>query len=196
LVGQCGQVAVVIDGHNSARGDTPGLAFASEFQNHAIEAPIVAEQRVVAALRDRYENSPVILVDNIGGSMAQSIVWCHAAHFFVTMYGTGLAKYRWACNQTGLIVTSQWTLRHQSHLHIYEQEYLEDPGPLMFLPERFVEDLPDSPLLIAEPGNPPARWNFKVRPEGLHAALDELLQRTCPPRLRTRSRLVRSDEHV
>jgi hypothetical protein len=178
LTSRCGQVAVVIDGHNSARGDTPDLAFASEFQQHAREAPIVAERRVVQALRKRYRNSPVILIDNIGGSMAQSIYWCHGAHFFITMYGTGLAKYRWGCNQTGLIVTSKWTLRNQSHLHIYEQEYLEDPSPLMFLPERFVEDLPDSPQLIAEPGNPPARWNFRVRVEGLCAAIGELLDRT------------------
>ena len=202
LVERCGQVAVVIDGHNSARGDTPDVAFASEFQNHATEDPIVAEHRVVAALRERYETGPVILIDNIGGSMARSIVWCHAAHFFVTMYGTGLAKYRWACNQTGLgIVTSQWTLRHQSHLHIYEADYLEDPSPLMFLPERFVEDLPDSPQLIAEPGNPPARWNFAVRIEGLHAALDELLRRTRPPRPAVRVTVtdavrIRTDQHV
>lgn len=202
LVRRCGQVAVVIDGHNSARGDTPDLAFASEFQNHAIEAPIDAERRVMRALQDRYENDPVILIDNIGGSMARSIAWCHAAHFFVTMYGTGLAKYRWACDQTGLIVTSQWTLRHQSHLHIYEEEYLEEPSPLMFLPERFVEDLADSPQLIAEPGNPPARWNFKLRIEGLHAALDELLQRNYRPRLPPSMRAVAAaariatDEHV
>jgi hypothetical protein len=201
LVERCGQVAVVIDGHNSAGGETPDLAFASEFQNHATEEPIVAEHRVVAALRERYETGQVVLIDNIGESMARSIVWCQAAHFFVTMYGTGLAKYRWACNQTGLIVTSQWTLRHQSHLHIYEADYLQDPSPLMFLPERFVEDLPDSPQLIAEPGNPPARWNFAVRIEGLHAALDELVRRNCPPRrdvrvTRKAAVRIRTDEPV
>ncbi len=175
---RCGPVTIVIDGHNTARGETTNVSFASEFQQHAKEAPIDVERRVVKALRDRYKNSSVTLIDNIGGSMARSIFWCRSAHFFVTMYGTGLAKYRWACNQTGLIVTSRWTLRHQDHLHIYEQDFLEDPSPLMFLPERHVEDLPDSPCLISEPGNPPARWNFKVRPEGLHAALDELLRRT------------------
>jgi hypothetical protein len=185
LVARCGQVAIVIDGHNPAGGATPDLAFASKSQMHAKEAPIEAERRVVRALQDRYESSPVILIDNIGESMARSIVWCHNAHFFVTMYGTGLAKYRWACNLTGLIVTSQWTLRNASRLHSYEQEHLEDSSPLMFLPERFVEDLPDSPQLIAEPGNPPARWNFNVRAEGLHAAIDELLQQTYPPAGRT-----------
>jgi hypothetical protein len=48
----------------------------------------------------------------------------------------------------------------------------------MFLPERFVEDLPDSPRLISEPGDPPARWNFRIRLEGLHAAIDALLLAT------------------
>ena len=78
-------------------------------------------------------------------------------------------------------MTSQWNLRHQGHLHIYEEEYLEDPSPLMFLPEEFVEDLPHSPQLIFEPGDPPARWNFRIRPEGLYAALDELLDRNYQP---------------
>jgi hypothetical protein len=181
LLRRCQKVAIVIDGHNSARGATPNLSFASEFQQHAKEEPIVAERRVVQALTDRYKGSPVILINNVGGSMAQSIFWCHKAHFFITMYGTGLAKYRWACNQAGLIVTSRWTLRHQGHLHIYEEEFLEEPSPLMFLPEQFVEDLPDSPQLISEPGNPPARWNFRVRLDGLHAAVDELLERHYRP---------------
>jgi hypothetical protein len=200
-----GRAAIVIDGHNSARGapagqslaaqsfagqslvgqsltgqsltgqPLAGQSFASKFQHLATEEPIAVERRVVQALLERYKDSPVILINNIGGSMAQSIFWCHAAHFFVTMYGSGLAKYRWACNQTGLVVTSRWTLDHKARTHIYENEYLEDARPLMFLAEQFVEDLPDSPLLITEPGNPPARWNFNVLPDGLESAVETLL---------------------
>jgi hypothetical protein len=47
----------------------------------------------------------------------------------------------------------------------------------MFLAEQFVEDLPDSPLLIAEPGNPPARRHFNALPDGLESAVETLLSR-------------------
>jgi hypothetical protein len=178
LTEQVGNVAVVIDGHNSAEGASSSAVFGSEFQHYAKEQPIDVERRVVSVLQDHFSGKPVTLIDNIGAPMSHSVFWCNQSAFFVTFYGTGLAKYRWACNKTGLVVTSQWTLHNQGHLHIYESDFLEDPSPIYFLPEEHVEDLPDAPLLVPEPGNPPARWNFRVKDEGLFASVKELLQRT------------------
>ena len=178
LIRECGEVAIVIDAHNSARSDGTDAVFQSEFQHLAKEQPIDVERRIVGYLRQRFQNRPLILIDNIGAPMSHSIFWCHFSDFFVTFYGTGLAKYRWACNQTGLIITSQWTLRNQPHLHIYEAGYIEDPSPLRFLPEQYVTDDPDDPVLVPEPGNPPSRWNFRINDEGVFAELREFLTRS------------------
>jgi hypothetical protein len=62
-------------------------------------------------------------------------------------------------------------------LHIYEDEFLEDPAPLAFLAEEYVEDVEDAPILVPPlPHEDPAcRWNFMVRREGLFAELRRLL---------------------
>ena len=178
MLSEAGQVAVVIDGHNSADTHTHGVeaVYNSEYQQFAKEQPIDVERRVVSELTAKFRDKNVMLIDNIGASMAHSLFWSSRSDFFVTFYGTGLAKYRWASNKTGLIVTSQWTLHHQGHLHIYEDEYLEDPSPLVFLPEEYVEDLPDAPLLISQPGDPPARWNFRVNMQGLFKEVRQFMR--------------------
>ena len=187
MMREAGEVAVVIDGHNSAGSSSTETVFGSELQLLASEQPIDVERRVISHLQNHFRGKPVTLIDNIGAPMSRSISWCNESDFFVTFYGTGLAKYRWACNKTGLVVTSQWTLRHQWHLHIYEADYLEDPTPLVFLSETQVEDLPDAPSLIGEPGNPPARWNFRVKPEGLFAEVGPFLRAAKERRARSDS---------
>lgn len=178
LLQMAGRATVIIDGHNSIEESGTSEMYASEQQQNAIEDPVVVERRIVSALKARFSGLPVILIDNIGASVAHSLFWCHHSDFFVTPYGTGLAKYCWACNKTGLIVTSRWTLRNQGHLHIYEDQYVQDPSPIRFLPEEYVEDVPDAPLLVPHQGDPPSRWNFRIREEGLFAELGYFLAST------------------
>jgi hypothetical protein len=63
------------------------------------EQPIDVERRITAYLRDKFKGRPVGFIDNIGAPMSHSIFWCHYSDFFVTFYGTGLAKYRWAATK-------------------------------------------------------------------------------------------------
>jgi len=173
-----GTVTIIIDGHNSTDHDASSGVYASEFQQLATEEPIDVERRIVALLEQQFSGSPAILINNIGAPISHSLFWCHHSDFFVTPYGTGLAKYCWACNKTGLIVTSRWTLHHQGHLHIYESDFVEEPAPIRFLPEEYVEDVPEAPLLVPHPVDPPSRWNFRVNTEGLFKELGDLLVRT------------------
>lgn len=176
ILDTCRDATIILDGHNSVSLANGINVIGSEFQEFATEQPIDVEHRIVNAVRSKYEGKAVRIIDTIGSPISHSFFWCHHADFFVTFYGTGLAKYRWVCNQAGLMIANKWSYRHRGkHLHIYEEEFLQDAAPLHLLPEECVEDDPASPVVVPEPGNPPSRSNFVIDVDGLSLSLRKCL---------------------
>jgi hypothetical protein len=172
------RVAVVLDGHNGTDDGSEQRLYRSHAENLTSISPASAEFDIVHAIRGRFaEDRDVRVISTVGRPIGATVMWCRRAAFFVTPWGAGLAKYRWVCNQRGLVVASQRFFRFagQRTVHLYDSpQFMEDPTPLNFVSPDDVDDAPDAPLLIGlNDGN---RINFTVRPSALRQRLTQLLQ--------------------
>ncbi len=197
---------VVFDGHN-ARGDTRSdETFGSYNESTASQSPLAVERGIMQAMRQRFADQPVTLVDALGEPLAVSLAWSQACDGFVSVWGAGLAKYRWVANRPGLIVTSRWNMENRGDLHLYDAEaYMESPTPLAFVPGDVMLDLPSAPMLV--PFDHPSYTNFTFDPDAMRihvrrflAALDgppEALAALAEPPRRRRAHvdLVNSAVH-
>ncbi len=140
---------IVFDGHN-AHGDAANEATIRSHREHeAPQPPLMIEKAVVEAMRTRFAGQPVQLHDTLGQTLAESIVWSSACDAFVTLWGAGLAKYRWVANKPGFVITSRWNLENKGDLHLYDDPaYMVNPAPLVFVPAEAMQDAPDAPMLI------------------------------------------------
>lgn len=155
---------VVFDGHN-ARGDTRSdETFSSHREAVASHSPLVAERAVVEAMRQRFADHPVTLLDTLGEPLAVSLTWAQACNGFVALWGAGLTKYRLVANKPGLTMTNHWNLRNKGDLHLYDSAaYVTDPTPLIFVPCTVIQDLPSAPMLV--PFEHPSYSNFAFEPD-------------------------------
>ncbi|MBE7211004.1 MAG: hypothetical protein INR65_08290 [Gluconacetobacter diazotrophicus] len=144
LAAGTGPVVLAVDGHDADGG--AGTARNPEGTG-CDELPAVAAQRaLVRLMRDEAVGTAVEVVSLVGATLADSLAWCDAAGMFVSFWGTELAKYRWACNRPGLVLTSAWNLAHLPDLGIYaDPAVIEDPTELELVPAALVRDLPDAP---------------------------------------------------
>ena len=167
-------VAVVIDGHNATSG---GQLYRSHAENLTEQSPAEVELSIVEEIRARFADDEYVqVISTVGKPMSASIVWCRRAAFFVTPWGAGLAKYRWVCNQRGLVVASQRFFRHAGArtVHLYDSpQFMEAPTPLNFVSPDDVEDAPDAPLLIGLKDE--NRINFTVKPQAIRMRLLQLM---------------------
>jgi len=173
-----GRVAVVIDGHNSRPLDRGEGNYPSYTESRAALPPIEVERRIVRSLQATFYGDDVTIIDNIGGTMNASLFWLDQSDFFVAPWGAGLAKYRWAANKPGVVVSSKWVLENKGDVHIYDdKKYMEEPTEIRFISSEQVVDLPDEPVLvqILDPGNP-IYSNFKVNFSALFAEIDQLIK--------------------
>lgn len=138
---------IVLDGHNSQA--TSATIIHSHGQWSARRAPIDVEREIAEIMENRAQRSSVNLVNNIGQPLSQSLFWSMNADAFVTIWGAGLAKYRWVANRPGIVITSKWNLKNRSDLHIYSSpEYVEDPEEIEFVdPEIIEDDMTAEPLM-------------------------------------------------
>ncbi len=159
---------IVFDGHNARGGTRSDQTISSHREGTARHSPLAVERAVVAAMRQRFAEAPVTLLDTLGEPLAVSLMWSQACDGFVALWGAGLAKYRWAANKPGLIVTSPWNLRNKGDLHIYNATaYMADPTPLAFVPAEALHDRPEAPMLV--PFDHPSYSNFSFDPAALRA---------------------------
>lgn len=109
---------------------------------------IDAEKRIVAdALRD-IDHPKLTIIDMIGRPMRDSLFWIARSQIFVSVYGAGMAKYRWICNKPGLLLTGEWNLKHRADLRIYsEPEFMESPSPMVYISDEHVRDVMDADLM-------------------------------------------------
>ena len=175
---------IVFDGHNVATGDDPEASriIRSHGERDDAARPAEIERSLVASVRDDARMLDVTIADTVGQPIASSIGWCLAADFFVSLWGAGLAKYRWVCNRPGYVITSRANLLSRPDLHIYHApRYLEDPSPMRFVAAEAVEDDPAAGLLVPMPGQP-LYFNFRLDEEQVVPEIGRMLAETVAPR--------------
>ena len=180
LRAEMGKVAIVLDGHNIAKGADG--AYISHRQDPNLTSPITVERDLVARLTRTFAGrADIRLIDAVGLPMSISIFWStQHCRFFVTPWGAGLAKYRWVSNSRGLVIAGKvfQEPQYRPTLHLYDDPAcMESPTPLHFLEREAVEDAPESPLLIPDPSDI-TRVNFRVDQAALQVRLKELVVAT------------------
>ena len=101
--------------------------------------------------------------DTLGAPLNVSLAWANRADGFVAIWGAGLAKYRWAANKPGLVVTGHWNREHRGDLHIYDDPlYMESPTPVIFAPSEIVKDRSEALTLIDLKSLGPSYFNFSL----------------------------------
>ncbi len=170
---------IVLDGHN-ARGDAEGgKVIESHGESFAGRRPVEVERELVDQLRRRFAASPVRLVDTVGQPIEVSLSWADQCDCFVSIWGASLAKYRWACNRTGFVVTSRSNLMRRADLHIYDsQHFMEVPTPLRFIEPDLVEDQPEAPLLVNVAPGQASFFNFRLDEQRLFPQVGEMIEQS------------------
>ena len=178
IVTQFPGAIVVLDGHN-ARGEAAGHFLESHAESYARSRPIDIEHALAADLRQHFSDRPITIADTIGRSIGVSLAWADLCSCFVSIWGASLAKYRWVCNKTGLVISSRDNLLHRGDLHIYDApRYMEAPTRLRFVDPDAITDRPDVPLLVdVAPGNA-SFFNFQVDEARLFPQVREMIEQS------------------
>lgn len=171
-------VAIVFDGHNS-RMDSDGKYFVSHAESAAARAPIDLERDLVAACKARFsETKNLFLIDNIGGTVEETIYWCCRSELFVTPWGAGLAKYRWVCNTPGLVLTSRSfpAVCGVREMHLYDwPQFMGNPTAVVYnSPFDSIDDTTNQQLVDL---GAQSRVNFRVDRAAVFSQLAGLLSK-------------------
>ncbi len=104
LAQKISKLAVVIDGHNSRLNGDVTTAYES-FGQRELSSPVLVEIELATKLRRHFEFTEVQIINAIGCSVVDSIVWTQASLCFIAIWGASLAKYRWVYNKIGLVIS-------------------------------------------------------------------------------------------
>jgi hypothetical protein len=166
---------LVIDGHDRRRHDDPLWLYASVGEHAAKRDPISVEREIAERMRIRAAGTCVTVVSTIGSTIAQSLLWCRSAHFFVATWGAALAKCRWVCNKPGLVLSSRVNLTSTGDLLIYSSEqYNENPAPIRFIDPSAVTDAPGVAQILEMPGS--FYVNFDVDMKAVQDVIFEMIE--------------------
>ena len=117
----------------------------------------------------------VLIISTLGAPVDASLFWCRHSQFFVCPWGAGLAKYRWACNATGLVVMGDYFSGHQES-YLYDRgEYMENPSPSYRISRIAVSDVPDAPAVVRKGER--GHVSFCVNRQVLYVDLRNLLEK-------------------
>ncbi len=171
-----GRATLVVDGHNSRSGNTSQV-IRSHGETQENRLPLEMEAEILLAIQRKAGGSGINVVSTIGQPLDTSLIWSYFSNFFITMWGAGLAKYRWVCNKPGFIMTSRWNLQNRGDLSIYNSSmFQEDPAPVEFVDASAVHDQPTAPLLVPlGAGCNPSIMNFEVDEHVAFYAVSKLL---------------------
>jgi hypothetical protein len=164
LVSKLGQVEIIFDGHNSrTHGGNKKQLFRSDYEEHAVMPPIVAEFGICAYCQNYFSDDPRVTIGStIGLPVAASVYWASKARFFIAPWGAGMAKYRWAANTPGFVITNTRLMGEGGRLRTYgRDDLMEQPTQVGYLSASGVTDLPEAPSLVAR--TDPHRINFGVK---------------------------------
>ena len=150
----------VIDGHNVPEAGKVKYTSHGERSGdfHLITS---AEYGVLNCLTDVFGTT--VIIDSVGLTIPENLLLINQCDFFVSLWGAGLAKYRWVCNKPGFVITSRWNLLQRADLRIYDHPaFLEKPTPLHWIDPAFITDHPEAPCIVAT-GNHPQWSNFSIQ---------------------------------
>ncbi len=164
----------LIDGHNVPEGAN------SKYKSHGErpeEASVVVatEREFIQSLRAKHGDHKII--DGIGLTVLESLQLINRCDFFISLWGAGLAKYRWVCNKPGFVITSHWNLTQRTDLRIYDHpNFVESPSQLYWIQPNFVKDIPDAPRVV-KAGDHPQWSNFSVCEEEVVNSIKSVLSK-------------------
>ncbi len=174
---------IVLDGHNARGGAEGGKVIESHGESFAGRRPVEIERELAEQLRRRFAASPVAIFDTIGQPIEASLCWADQCDCFVSIWGASLAKYRWVCNRTGLVISSRSNLMHRADLHIYDApRFMEAPTLLRFIEPDLVEDQPEAPLLVNVAPGQASFFNFRLDQGRLFAQVGEMIEHSLATR--------------
>lgn len=160
-----GRVVFVVDGLNHVpNGSESGLPILWTAKGQT-ETVIADEVDFVDQLRAASEGLPATIVSCIGTTLTSNLFWMSLACYFVSPYGGGLAKTRWALNLPGYAIASHVNLTDFKYLDLYHgSTYMEDPSPLSFNEARHTVDTPEEGVHggYLVPGFVPSSVNFSI----------------------------------
>jgi len=149
---------LILDGHNSGYD---GRVIMSHGELSARRPPLEVERQIAGHLRRLQVGRDIMVLDTLGAPIQASLAWCLQSNCFFSIWGASLAKYRWACNRPGFIVTSRWNLTQRADLHIYDLEkFMEHPSELTFVDDNLIQDDSKSILLMDVGPGQPSFFNF------------------------------------
>ncbi len=177
---------IVLDGHNARGAAGSGKVIESHGESLTGRRPVEIERELVGQLRRRFAGSPVTIVDTLGQPIEASLAWADQCDCFVSIWGASLAKYRWVCNKTGLVLSSRSNLLQRADLHIYDApRFMEAPTRLRFIDPDLVEDQPAAPLLVNVAPGQSSFFNFRLDEARLFPQVGEMIEQSLavrPPR--------------
>ncbi|WP_419729174.1 hypothetical protein [Lichenicola sp.] len=166
---------VVFDGRNAKPGGAAGETIAAMKDDRTSRPALEAELELVERLVQRFAGSGLEFVSTVGQSMQHSMSWCYHADVCVTVWGAGLAKYRWLANLPSLILTSRFNIEQRPDLEIYHlARWMQDPSIVVYPEPGFVTDHIDK-VGLADSGMRVGRECFEVDPAHLRDQLDRLM---------------------
>jgi hypothetical protein len=169
--------ALVLDGFNSW-GEASDQIYHSNEAKAAKRLPIDVERELAASITDLAPPN-IEIINLVGATVDRSLFWSIYCDCFIAMWGAGLAKYRWAANRPGYVLTSAWNLRHRSDLHIYDSpSVMEAPTELEFVESTLVYDQPEAEMLSFQTDQAiESYFNFAGERDGTFKSIREFLCR-------------------
>jgi hypothetical protein len=147
---------ILFDGHNYRDRNSKNFIRSHRESLSDSDAPseIVAKEIEIAEEIMRYVRSKgygnVKLINLIPCTVARSIVAALNCDYLITHWGAGLAKYKWAANANGCIISSRKVLESKADLHIYDSpHFLENATQLYYYPSELIQDIGSDTHLIA-----------------------------------------------
>ncbi len=125
---------IVLDGHNVRETSLGLLPFASTGEIAGKQSPIEYEKDIADAMKAAAIEKGVDFISLVGEPVSHSLYWSINSDIIVSIWGAGLAKYRWVANRPCLVLTSKWNLLNRRDLDLYSSNfYMESPAPLTIL---------------------------------------------------------------
>ena len=162
---------VIFDGHNYL--DPVNKIFVSSYAEKKVEnlgdmpKLVALEINMVSkiqnfASQEGYPN--ITILNQVPCSMAKSLISAAYCNYFISLWGAGLAKYKWIGNAEGMILSSRAVLSKKGDIRIYDTpEFLEDAVAADYYPYEHVQDLDDTNSEIQT--GQVSRSNFDIDPE-------------------------------
>jgi len=160
---------IIFDGHNISNDKKSFYkSFAEVNPDESSDSPILQrELEIVWAVEEqaKADNLKYISIENlIPCTGSASIVASNMSHYFVTHWGAGLAKYKWAANAQGMVFSSSYILNTKGDLRIYDIEtFKENAKSLDFFPSDKIVDLSVDNGIIAIQDS--ERKDFDIDPD-------------------------------